>query len=173
MPLSWVAHTISLFRIALIIPYGWLFFAHAERKWLFILALVIIASDKLDGTLARKFKIASKLGALLDSIADSLFVLFSWFLFYFQGFYNFTFLIILMLPRFLMGASVLFYSLQKQEWNLEHTLGNKLGAVVNFIAILWLLSELPYGKDILWVMIVINYLALGFSLIQRYKKLPS
>jgi CDP-diacylglycerol--glycerol-3-phosphate 3-phosphatidyltransferase len=51
-----------------------LFFIIGNNTTLFFLVATIIGlSDILDGSLARKYKVQSKLGAQLDSIADSVF----------------------------------------------------------------------------------------------------
>jgi phosphatidylglycerophosphate synthase len=46
-------------------------FSHVPIVWI-IVYLILLSTDKLDGTLARKFKAESSLGAALDSIGDVL-----------------------------------------------------------------------------------------------------
>ena len=66
-----IPNIISLARIAMIPVFAWGFLAGHE-----ILALVIIIlsgiSDKLDGTIARKFNQVSEAGKMLDPLADKL-----------------------------------------------------------------------------------------------------
>lgn len=73
MRLNWIPNAISAFRVALIGPILWLITAGE-----FPLALLLFAiagfSDGLDGYLANRFNWRSRLGALLDPVADKLLV---------------------------------------------------------------------------------------------------
>ena len=73
MSLRWLPNTISLFRIALIIPIVLLI---EEGRPAEALLLFFIAgfSDGLDGFLAKRFDWHTRLGALLDPIADKFLV---------------------------------------------------------------------------------------------------
>jgi len=77
---------VSLFRIfgALALPFimwnNWLMtiwlpglgeFASVPITWIIFFSILVL-SDKVDGTLARKFKVESELGALFDVIGDTL-----------------------------------------------------------------------------------------------------
>lgn len=69
MSLSWLPNAISFFRIALIPPIA-LFIASGRYLEALILFFVAGFSDGLDGLLARRFDWHTRLGALLDPIAD-------------------------------------------------------------------------------------------------------
>ncbi|MDH3748661.1 MAG: CDP-alcohol phosphatidyltransferase family protein [Gammaproteobacteria bacterium] len=73
MSLNWIPNAISAMRIALIVPIL-LLIQGGETTW--ALALFVIAgfSDGVDGYLATRFSWQSRLGALLDPIADKLLV---------------------------------------------------------------------------------------------------
>jgi cardiolipin synthase len=65
---------ITVFRIILIPVYLFLFFSDIENK-VFILGMIFMIagiSDVLDGFIARKFNLMSKLGAALDPFADKM-----------------------------------------------------------------------------------------------------
>jgi len=66
-----IPNIISLVRIALIPLFVWAFLVGRD-----ILALVIVVlsgvSDKLDGTIARRFNMVSDVGKMLDPVADKL-----------------------------------------------------------------------------------------------------
>lgn len=77
----WLPNALSVLRIALV-P-AWLALAFVERARaldgadvrrlpLVALLLLIGATDLLDGLLARRFKLATNLGATLDAVADKL-----------------------------------------------------------------------------------------------------
>jgi cardiolipin synthase len=71
MSLHWLPNAISLFRIALIAP---VLFLIVEDRFDIALALFFLAgfSDGVDGYLAKRFDWHTRIGALLDPIADKL-----------------------------------------------------------------------------------------------------
>ncbi len=73
MSLSWLPNAISLLRIALVAP---ILSFILDDKFVWALALIGLAgfSDGIDGYLANRFNWHSRLGALLDPIADKLLV---------------------------------------------------------------------------------------------------
>lgn len=69
-----IPNLISLSRVA--VGIWFLFFGTIPLTSLQFLALVLIsATDMIDGWIARKLDSASKLGAVIDTVADKLFVL--------------------------------------------------------------------------------------------------
>ncbi len=75
--LKLLPNLISLARIALIVPIALLYPSdQPEIKWaVFILLLLAYVSDYLDGTVARWLKQQSRLGLILDPLADKLWTL--------------------------------------------------------------------------------------------------
>ncbi|MBT8084400.1 MAG: CDP-alcohol phosphatidyltransferase family protein [Woeseia sp.] len=73
MRLHWLPNAISILRIALVLPILWLL---KEDKFVTALVLFILAaiSDGIDGWLAKRFDWRTRLGALLDPIADKLLI---------------------------------------------------------------------------------------------------
>jgi phosphatidylglycerophosphate synthase len=67
-----MANLISLARLALALPFGWLV-AHGDARAAPLFALAVL-SDLVDGPLARRAGAASALGRLLDHGADFAFV---------------------------------------------------------------------------------------------------
>lgn len=73
MSLSWLPNAISLLRIALIVPIL-LLILDGTFGWALALFLLAGFSDGLDGYLAKRFDWHTRLGALLDPVADKLLV---------------------------------------------------------------------------------------------------
>lgn len=73
MSLRWLPNAISLLRIALVLP---ILLLIASAHYAIALYLFVIAgfSDGVDGYLAKRYDWHSRLGALLDPIADKLLV---------------------------------------------------------------------------------------------------
>jgi cardiolipin synthase (CMP-forming) len=81
-PWRHLPNAISALRVVLVLPIGWLLL---HRNWSSALMLVAVAgvSDGLDGFLARHYGWQSRLGGMLDAIADKLllvccFVILAW-----------------------------------------------------------------------------------------------
>jgi len=73
MSFSWLPNAISLLRIALIAPIL-LFILDGRFGWALALFWLAGFSDGLDGYLAKRFDWHTRLGALLDPVADKLLV---------------------------------------------------------------------------------------------------
>ncbi len=73
MSLNWIPNAISLLRIALVAPILMLIM-RGSFGWAMALFWLASFSDGVDGYLAKRFSWHSRLGALLDPIADKLLV---------------------------------------------------------------------------------------------------
>ncbi|MDG2288636.1 MAG: CDP-alcohol phosphatidyltransferase family protein [Woeseiaceae bacterium] len=73
MPLSWIPNAITLFRIVLIVP-SLMLILKGSFGWAMVLFWVAGFSDGVDGYLAKRFDWGSRMGALLDPVADKLLV---------------------------------------------------------------------------------------------------
>ncbi|UZD64339.1 MULTISPECIES: CDP-alcohol phosphatidyltransferase family protein [Marinobacter] len=67
----WIPNGLSFLRMLLVIPFAWALASGRYREAL-ILFVVAAATDGLDGFLARFFGWKSRLGAILDPLADKL-----------------------------------------------------------------------------------------------------
>ena len=73
MSLKWIPNAISLLRIALVAPILMLIL-HGSFVWALALFWLAGFSDGVDGYLAKRFDWHTRLGALLDPIADKLLI---------------------------------------------------------------------------------------------------
>ncbi|MHB2023118.1 MAG: CDP-alcohol phosphatidyltransferase family protein [Mycobacteriales bacterium] len=69
-----VPNLISFARLAAIAPFVWLVVGPRADGWAFAILVAAGASDWLDGVIARRFNMSSRLGALLDPLADRLYI---------------------------------------------------------------------------------------------------
>lgn len=74
MNLSWIPNAITGARMAMAAPLAWLVL-EGDRGTALALALVAGLSDALDGLLAKRFQWQSRLGGLIDPMADKLMLL--------------------------------------------------------------------------------------------------
>lgn len=66
-----IPNAITIFRIVLVVPTVWMLLQH-RFGWALVLFFLAGVSDGLDGYLAKRFGWFSRLGSLLDPIADKL-----------------------------------------------------------------------------------------------------
>ena len=69
-----VPNVLSALRLVGVPVFLWLLFSHQD-VWAFVVLALSGISDYLDGKIARRFHLVSRLGQLLDPIADRLYVL--------------------------------------------------------------------------------------------------
>jgi cardiolipin synthase (CMP-forming) len=69
-----VPNVLSALRLVGVPVFLWLLFTHQD-VWAFVVLALSGISDYLDGKIARRFHLVSRLGQLLDPIADRLYVL--------------------------------------------------------------------------------------------------
>lgn len=82
--LAQLPNAITLLRILLVLPTGWLLW-HGYYVEALVLMSVAGASDALDGWLARRLNVVSSFGAALDPLADKLLVATMFVIFTLQG----------------------------------------------------------------------------------------
>ncbi len=158
-------NTLALFRIALAPLMLWflvnkesLIFASWHPSWLDYFAglIFVLASvtDFFDGYIARKWEQMTKLGAILDPLADKMLML--------AGFLGLmmidrasTWAVFLILSRefFITGLRVVAVSENK---NVASTMAGKVKTVVQMIAIGFLIMNWPFATTLLWIAVALT-----------------
>ncbi|MEA3353997.1 MAG: CDP-diacylglycerol--glycerol-3-phosphate 3-phosphatidyltransferase [Campylobacterota bacterium] len=146
-------------------------FAGWDPSWLdyFAALIFVIASvtDFFDGYIARKWDQMTKLGSILDPLADKMLVL--------AGFIGLivldrasAFAVFLILTRefFITGIRVVAVSEGKA---IASTMAGKVKTVVQMIAIGFLLMNWPFGTEILWFAVFLTLYS-GYEYIRDYLK---
>lgn len=64
---------LSILRLLLVPPFLWLILS-GHNVWAFVVLALSGVSDYLDGKIARRYNLVSKVGQMLDPIADRLFI---------------------------------------------------------------------------------------------------
>ena len=152
-----IPNIISLLRFLLIPPAVWYLF-HAQADMALLLFIIAGASDGLDGLLARRYGWGSRLGSILDPLADkfmmaSIYISLGW-----LGFLP-VWLVLMVLGRdvlIILGA--LAYHLRYGRYDMEPHLLSKLNTVLQILLVvcvllslsIWPLPEL-FLRALIWV----------------------
>ena len=174
-----LANSISVFRLVLIPVFIGLIVSYEPGKeWIrhlaFAVFLTAALSDFVDGYIARRFDQSTKLGAVLDPLADKLLI-------------NLSFVFLAVTPHFetdvpmwlpvvILGRDVTIairsYLLNKYMGPLRprpRFLG-KVATTAHSVGVGWVLVNWPYGFQILMVMIAISVASLVDYLFHGYER---
>lgn len=171
-----IANKISIFRI-LIIPFfiaSVLYYnpSHEYLRYialgLFILAMI---SDGLDGYIARRKRMITKAGAIIDPLADKLLIIAAFIYLYIReksfGIDIPVWIVVLVISRdfiILLGSAVIY--MVKSNLEIKPTIIGKATTNIQMVAILGVLLKVKFVW-LLWVLTVVFTLASGINYIQR------
>lgn len=172
-------NTLALFRIALaplmlwfLVERDFSLFASWHTSWFDYFAglIFVIASvtDFFDGFIARKWDQMTKLGAILDPLADKMLML--------AGFIGLMIIdrasawaVFLILSRefFITGLRVVAVSEGK---SVASTMAGKIKTVVQMIAIGFLIMNWPFATALLWIAVILTLYS-GYEYLRDYYKI--
>ncbi|RXJ88946.1 CDP-diacylglycerol--glycerol-3-phosphate 3-phosphatidyltransferase [Arcobacter sp. CECT 8983] len=172
-------NTLALFRIALaplmlwfLVERDFSLFASWHPSWFDYFAglIFVIASvtDFFDGFIARKWDQMTKLGAILDPLADKMLML--------AGFIGLMIIdrasawaVFLILSRefFITGLRVVAVSEGK---SVASTMAGKIKTVVQMIAIGFLIMNWPFATTLLWIAVILTLYS-GYEYLRDYYKI--
>ena len=98
---------------------------------LIILIAVIGISDSIDGIVARKFNLVSKLGIILDPVTDR--IVFVMLIFWLASYFNIIFVILILIRELLVSIGGLF--VLKTQKTVKVTNKGKAGTALIFISL--------------------------------------
>jgi CDP-diacylglycerol--glycerol-3-phosphate 3-phosphatidyltransferase len=146
-------------------------FNGVHSSWLdYFAALVfVIASitDFFDGFIARNFNASSKLGEILDPLADKMLILGAFLgLLYLHRANAWAVYLILIREFFITGLRVV---MAQEGLSVKASFIGKVKTVSQMIAIGWLLMNWPLAEAILWISVFLTLYS-GFDYIKAYLK---
>lgn len=171
-------NALALLRIALAPLMFWLLvdrdnpiFANIDVTWIDYMAafIFVIASvtDFFDGFIARSWNQITKLGAILDPLADKMLMLAAFLgLVFLDRASPWAVLIILTREFFITGLRVQAASEGK---SVSSTLAGKTKTVIQMIAVGFLLMNWPYATLLLWIAVLITIYS-GLEYLKGYLK---
>ena len=175
-------NSISIFRLALIpVVLGLIVAYEPGQEWIRYLAfsvfLTAAVSDFVDGYLARRFDQRTKLGAVLDPLADKLLI-------------NLSFVFLAVTPHFetdvpmwlpvvILGRDI---TIALGSYLLNRYLGplrprprflGKVATTAHSVGVSWVLVNWPYGFSVLMAMVAISLASLVDYLFHGYEQAAS
>ncbi len=143
MSLKWIPNAISWMRIALIAPILMLI-VDGEYAWALALFWLAGFSDGLDGYLATRFNWQTRLGALLDPIADKLLVAGLFITLAYQGLIPAWLTVIVILRDLVIISGAVLYHYLIKPVEGEPTRVSKLNTALQLLFLLFVLSRAAF-----------------------------
>lgn len=144
MSLRWLPNAISIMRILLVVPILWLAASdrYAPAVTLFVVAAL---SDGVDGYLANRFDWHSRLGALLDPVADKLLVAGVFIVLTLDGRIPLWLTTIVILRDVVIVGGATAYNFLVRPVQGEPTRISKLNTALELLLLVFVLSQAAFG----------------------------
>ncbi|MEC8956048.1 MAG: CDP-alcohol phosphatidyltransferase family protein [Pseudomonadota bacterium] len=143
MHLKWIPNIISIFRILLILPVLLLIF-RSQYQWALFLFLIAALSDALDGYLAKHFGWRTRVGALLDPVADKLLIAGSYIVLAWLNLIPFWLAAIVVSRDLIIAIGVFIYSFIIEPFEGEATRISKINTFLELLFVLVILCSIAY-----------------------------
>lgn len=140
MKRSDIPNLITVLRILLVAPVAW---ALLQREFELALALFLVAgfSDALDGFLAKHYGWTSRLGALLDPLADKILLVTCYAALTWIGLLPYSLLVLVVSRDVVIVAGAVVYNFRIQRLDAHPTLISKLNTLLQILLILLLIFQ--------------------------------
>jgi cardiolipin synthase len=143
MHLKWIPNIISIFRILLILPVLLLIF-RSQYQWALFLFLIAALSDALDGYLAKHFGWRTRVGALLDPVADKLLIAGSYIVLAWLNLIPFWLATIVVSRDLIIAIGVFIYSFIIEPFEGEATRISKINTFMELLFVLVILCSVAF-----------------------------
>ena len=143
MHLKWIPNIISIFRILLILPVLLLIF-RSQYQWALFLFLIAGLSDALDGYLAKHFGWRTRVGALLDPVADKLLIAGSYIVLAWLNLIPFWLATIVVCRDLIIAIGVFIYSFIIEPFEGEATRISKINTFLELLFVLVILCSIAF-----------------------------
>lgn len=144
MSLHWLPNAISIMRIVLVVPIL-LFIVDEQYDLALILFFVAAFSDGVDGYLAKRFDWHTRIGALLDPIADKLLVGGTFLVLVFTGMIPIWMGIMVIIRDVVIVGGATAYNFLIRPVEGEPTRISKLNTALQLLFVVFILSRAGFG----------------------------
>lgn len=164
-----VANALTVLRLFLVPFFIWALLEYTDnRRWIaFIIFAIASLTDKIDGTLARKYNLITDFGKLADGIADKALILSGLILFSWHG-TIFWWVTIIFIVRELAITLMRMVVVKKQVIAAGMTGKLKMVAQVAFMGILMIPWESFVASEVAAGIYTFGYVLVGVALILAY-----
>ena len=140
MKRSDIPNLITVVRILLVVPVAW---ALLEQQYLLALVLFFVAgvSDGLDGFLAKQFDWTSRLGAILDPLADKALLVTCYAALAWVGLLPVWLLVLVVVRDLVIVAGAVIYNFRIERLDADPTLISKLNTVLQILLVLMVITQ--------------------------------
>ena len=146
-----IPNLITFGRIVLVVPVTW---ALLEGRYTLALVLFFVAgfSDALDGFLAKHYHWTSRLGALLDPLADKALLISCYAALTWNGLLPAWLLVLVVLRDIVIVTGAVIYNYRVEQLEAQPTLVSKLNTVLQIVLVLLVLFHQSTGYgDSQWI----------------------
>jgi len=135
-----IPNLITVVRILLVVPVAW---ALLEQQYLLALVLFFVAgvSDGLDGFLAKQFDWTSRLGAILDPLADKALLVTCYAALAWVGLLPVWLLVLVVVRDLVIVAGAVIYNFRIERLDADPTLISKLNTVLQILLVLLVITQ--------------------------------
>jgi len=170
--LKFLPNLITLSRILLALLFIPVFLEHNFNLALIIFSVASI-SDFFDGYLARKFEVTSKFGAMLDPIADKIFMFFSYSLFAYEKIIPWYLAAVVILRDLLIVSVVVICLLKKVNLKFSPLMSSKINTTIQLLFVGLVLTCKAFAINLsldvfVWIVCCMTLYS-GLDYARRYK----
>jgi len=135
-----IPNLITVIRILLVVPVAWVLL---QQQYLLALVLFFVAgaSDGLDGFLAKQFGWTSRLGAILDPLADKALLVTCYAALAWVGLLPVWLLILVVARDLVIVAGAVVYNFRIQRLEADPTLISKLNTLLQILLVLLVITQ--------------------------------
>ncbi len=170
--LKFVPNIITALRILLaflFIP----FFLQGKFVWTLVVFFVAAISDFLDGYIARKFKVTSKFGAMMDPVADKILMFVSYLLFAYERIIPYYLATVVILRDVLILAVVIICFIKKVKLRFSPIISSKINTAVQLAFVVLVLTcktfSINLSLDVFVLFVCGMTIYSGLDYARRYK----
>lgn len=147
----WIPNVLTFLRLALVLPFAWALWLGDYRRALAIFAVAAL-TDGLDGFLARQFSWRSRVGALVDPLADKALLVTSFLMLTLTSVFPLWLFLVVFFRDLLIIAGALAYRCRAGQFEMRPSIPGKLNTLIQITVVLMAIAMQAGASVLPWVM---------------------